>query len=404
MASRASRVVQDVLAMSQTIDLTRTTFFAYIFPPFVCQYLMGVLVQLEGTRAYRLAFFPVLLCFAWRATLVDMSGGDPTKVQANTMLVTQMCSMATRSAVWAFTHVRYRRLSPVMARSNPDSVYTACWNTWDLLINPRGIGWNWPRGLVVPKPAFETDSRRAFVLSLTAGFAFHVLAFDACVQTLRVLSPNTFGSLNGGPLFDHAFPLVLELARAVLVAFLAAAAAYFGLQYTYKFLAIVCVLSFHQHPSQWPPLFDAPWLSTSLTELWGRRWHQMMRDMLLTLGVQPFEWALGRSGGLLGAFFVSGVFHDIELGRGGYTGTVVGFWVMNGVGVALERVWKKTTGKRVGGVWGWTWMVGWLIIWGIPMVDVYAKVGRFASWSVVGGFEPSLALVGFVRKCISASN
>ena len=129
----------------------------------------------------------------------------------------------------------------------------------------------------------------------------------------------------------------------------------------------------------------------------------MMRDMLMTLGMQPFEWALGRPGGLLGAFFVSGVFHDIELGRGGYTTVVVGFWVMNGVGVVLERVWKKVTGKQVGGVWGRVWMMGWLVIWGLPMVDVYARAGRYASMSVVGGFEPSLALVGFVRKFVNAS-
>jgi hypothetical protein len=73
--------------MSQTIGLTKATFLAYILPPFVCQYLLGVLVQLEGTRSYRLALLPVTFCLAWRATFVDMSGGDPIKNQMNTMLV-----------------------------------------------------------------------------------------------------------------------------------------------------------------------------------------------------------------------------------------------------------------------------------------------------------------------------
>ena len=310
--------------------------------------------------------------------------------------------MVTRSAVWAFARVRYQRIFPVIknrSKSDSDSVYTACWNTWDLMINPRGIGWNWPRGLVVPKPAFETDSRFAFVLSLTAGFAFSMLAFDASVQTIRAMSPETFGSLKGGTLFDHTLPPILELLRAMLVSLLAAVSVYFGLQYTYKFLAIVCIILFHQHPSQWPPLFDAPWLSTSLSELWGRRWHQMMRDMLLTLGHQPCQWLFGRFGGLLGAFLISGIFHDFELGQSGHAVVSVGFWVMNGVGVVLERVWKKVTGKRVGGVWGRTWTVGWLLLWGIPMANVYAKVGRFSALSVVGGFEPSLALVAIVRRC-----
>ncbi|KAG8215148.1 hypothetical protein J3R82DRAFT_8639 [Butyriboletus roseoflavus] len=401
MPSQAS--VEGGFAVPREIGLTSATFLAYILPPLVCQYLMGVLVQLNRTRFYRLALLPVTVWLAWRATLVDMSGGHPAKVQTNSMLITQMSSLSTRSAVWAFAPVRYRRHSSTdnQNKANLGSVYAACWNTWDLLINPRGIGWNWPRGLVVPKPTFETDSRFIFVLLSAAGVAFHALAFDACVQSMRILSPETFGSLQGGSLFDQSLPPVLELLRSVLVSLLGASSAYFGLQYSYQLLAIVCVILFHQHPSQWPPLFDSPWLSTSLSELWGRRWHQMMRDMLLTLGGQPFDYMFGRLGSVLGVFLVSGIFHDIELrssGRGGNSVVPVGFWTMQGIGVILERVWKKVTGRSVGGVWGWMWMVGWLTFWGVPMVDEYAKVGRFAALSLPGRFEPSLALVrAFVR-------
>ena len=48
---------------------------------------MGVLVQLEGTRTYRMALLPVTVYLAWRATFVDMSGGDPTRAQMNITLV-----------------------------------------------------------------------------------------------------------------------------------------------------------------------------------------------------------------------------------------------------------------------------------------------------------------------------
>ncbi|KAI9463910.1 hypothetical protein HD554DRAFT_2222504 [Boletus coccyginus] len=196
--------VLEVFAMSQTIDLI-TTFLAYILPPLMCQYLIGVLVQLEGTRTYRMALLPVTMCLAWRATFMDMSGGGETKAQMNTTLVTQMCVLGMRSAVWAFARVRYRRYSPVDDR-NSDSVSTACWNAWDLLINPRGVGWSWPRGLVIPKPALEADSRVGFVLPSAVGVVFHAVAFDACVQTIRIFSPETFGSLKGGSLFDHTLP------------------------------------------------------------------------------------------------------------------------------------------------------------------------------------------------------
>ena len=69
------------------VGLTKTTFLAYIVPPFVCQYLMGVLMQLEGTHFYRLALLPIAVWLAWRATCVDMSGGDASQVQANSILI-----------------------------------------------------------------------------------------------------------------------------------------------------------------------------------------------------------------------------------------------------------------------------------------------------------------------------
>ena len=79
--------VEGVFAASQKIPLTRATFLAYILPPAVCLYFMGVLVQLKGTRFYRLAFLPALVWLCWRGMFVDMSGGDPKQGQMNTGLI-----------------------------------------------------------------------------------------------------------------------------------------------------------------------------------------------------------------------------------------------------------------------------------------------------------------------------
>ena len=48
---------------------------------------MGVLVQLKGTRFYRLALLPVLLWFTWHGIFVDMSGGNPKEAQMNNVLI-----------------------------------------------------------------------------------------------------------------------------------------------------------------------------------------------------------------------------------------------------------------------------------------------------------------------------
>ncbi|KAG9308680.1 hypothetical protein JVU11DRAFT_11637 [Chiua virens] len=364
---------------------------------------MAVLVQLSGTRFYRLALLPVTVWLAWRGAFVDMSGGDVKQAQANTMII--VSSVAMRVTVWASAQERFRRQDPSKKRNDSDSesIYTALWNAWDLLVNPRGIGWNWPRGLILPKPIFETDSRVTFIFLSAARLTINAFGFDACLQMIRILSPETFGSANGGSLFDGTLPPMLELARAVLVSFFTVWLAYFTIQWPYQIMAIVWVILFQQHPSQWPPLFNSPWLSTSLSELWGRRWHQMMRELLVTLGMRPFGYLFGPLGGLMGAFLVSGIFHDIELrsiGRGGNSASLIGFWVMCGVGVVLERVWKKSMGRSVGGILGWIWTFGWLALWGVPVVDEWAKSGRLGTLSLPGNFAPSLPLVTFVQRWI----
>ena len=83
----AADSVGGVFAVSQTIALTRASFLAYILPPAVCLYFMGVLVQLKGTRFYRLALLPALVWFAWRSIFIDMSGGDPRQAGMNNTFI-----------------------------------------------------------------------------------------------------------------------------------------------------------------------------------------------------------------------------------------------------------------------------------------------------------------------------
>ena len=78
---------EGVFAASQKIALTRATFLAYILPPAVCLYLMGVLVQFKGTRFHRLAFLPAFLWLCWRGIFIDMSGDDARQDHMNTLFI-----------------------------------------------------------------------------------------------------------------------------------------------------------------------------------------------------------------------------------------------------------------------------------------------------------------------------
>ncbi|KAI8880658.1 hypothetical protein K501DRAFT_254586 [Backusella circina FSU 941] len=72
------------------------------------------------------------------------------------------------------------------------------------------------------------------------------------------------------------------------------------------------------HFIQQPPLFDKPWLSRNLTELWSKRWQQAFRPGFVRLGYTPGRRlfagkknkSLGVLCGVFGAFLCSGLLHD----------------------------------------------------------------------------------------------
>jgi hypothetical protein len=401
-----------VFSTSSKTSLTMGSFVTYILPVLACRYSMGVLVQLRGTQVYRVALLPIMLWFAWRAIIsVDLSGGDPMQAELQSFLIAQMCSEAMRSLVWANVEEPYQRidghLSPESQESHDKadvgSISAALWNAWDLLLNVRGIGWNWPRGLILPNPVFDVRSRIAFVLLSATRCALYVLAYDATNQAILTISPEDVSYVTGGSIYDPSLPPVLQLLRCLIISGLAMLSVCFAIEWCYQLLATLFVTVFQQNPSQWPPLFDSPWLSTSLSDLWGRRWHQMFRHTLLGLGGRPFNFLFGRLGGVLGVFLVSGLFHALELravGRGGNILVVVGFFVMSGVGIVLERFWKRVSGRSVRGIWGWIWTFSWLALWGVPVVNEWAKAGRFGT-GALGEFKPSVALISFVRHLIA---
>ncbi|KAF9232210.1 membrane bound O-acyl transferase family-domain-containing protein [Melanogaster broomeanus] len=302
----------------------------------------------DGTQVYRVALLPIVW-FTWRASVsVDLSGGDPARAQLHAVHVRQCVPL------WATAQEPYRRI-PIDGKLSSESqgsrdkedsgsTATALWNAWDLLLNVRGIGWNWSRGPILPKPVFETHSRTAFVLWSAVRFAFHFLAYDATAPIIRMTSPENFTSVTGASTYDPSLPPVWQLLRCVTISTLVMLMACFATESCHILLAVLFVTVFQQHPSQWPPLFDSPWLSTSLNDFWGRRWHQMIRHILLMAAGRPFNVLFGRRGGVLGVFLLSGLVHDVDhrpFGRGGNFVIVVGFFTMNGVGVVLERVWKR---------------------------------------------------------------
>ena len=150
-----------------------------------------------------------------------------------------------------------------------------------------------------------------------------------------------------------------------------------GFMMVYALISFIGVVLLKQDTRAWPPVFDAPFLSTSLNEFWAKRWHQFLRRTFMVYGGLPCGYitsflpiptaakkSIVQIATVLGAFLASGVFHELTstaMGHG-WNGRVVWYFFMHGGLVIVERVWRKISGKRVGGWMGMVWVYFWVAV------------------------------------------
>lgn len=147
-------------------------------------------------------------------------------------------------------------------------------------------------------------------------------------------------------------------------------------------LSLLAVLVFRDRPSQWSPLlFGTPHLATSLSDFWGKHWHALFRRSFLFLAYAPASKLVrpvlgrtaARAAGVLAVFALSGLMHDLgqlNMGGGLDLKRMTGFFVLQGVGCLLEETFENFTGRKVRGLLGWVWTMGWLLTTGTQAADV----------------------------------
>ncbi len=110
------------------------------------------------------------------------------------------------------------------------------------------------------------------------------------------------------------------------------------------------------------------------------------------MGGRPlYALGFGRVGAVLGVFTASGTIHILGnwgLGHEAEFWAVGGYFVVQGVGVVLEGVWKKVFGHQVGGALGWMWTVAWgggggggVVGWANLLIDAWARAGLIEALS-----------------------
>ena len=376
--------------------------------PLLCHYVTAILVTLPRTFLIRLVILPITLFYTFRAaTQLDLAAGygDGRLAYLNQNLVVRwyflhllpwhsfsgrqvvMTAIAIRAVICTFQWIPYQRIDK--SRSVSSTYSQILLDATDLSLNFRGIGWSWSR---LPSAPAESRPSLTFFLHTLGSFFFHFVLGDVAHRFVQLFGPSTINTPVGGSIFDPSLPPLHRYSYSTLITFVVGFIIYASMQAWYQFFALFSFIFLSHSPSQWPPLFDHPWLATSVSQFWSRRWHQLFNDLFLSFGGNIFALLMGRVGRVLGAFFVSGVFHAFGLwglGQGGESFKVIGFFMIMAVGILLENSWKFFTGSRVDGFFGRVWTFVWLLGWGNILVDAWTTKGLIGSVFFPDEFRPS---------------
>jgi len=376
-------------------------------------YAHAVMAMLPGTFWFRVTLLPFTLWLAWsRAVTFDLAQylgnalgvANPLRsTHLNFAWVLAMCVVALKSFEWTFIIKdpirRYetpKEGQPLKVR--PLTVSNIFFDASDLLFNHRGLGWSWSSEPFPRNPEPPPSISRQFLDLL-----LKVTAFDAAHYIVEIIRPS-LSRLEGDTIFDETFDLVPRLLLVSCISLCGMIVIYSSVEVMYQVCALFGQIVLGQSAAQWPRIADRPWMSTSVTEFWGRRWHQLFRHLFVVYGARPGKKIAGWYGSIMGAYVVSAIMHVLGLwglGRGTeftYTG---GFFIMIGLASILERKWKHWTGKEVAGVFGMFWAATWQLIWGSGMVDVWTRRGIVANEFLPEKMRIGKALVNMVLTVVA---
>jgi hypothetical protein len=315
------------------------------------------------------------------------------------MLATVQCGMidiALRSVAWTFAKRPLRRYNPppeghhATLVERPLFILNVPLDALDLMCNKRGIGWSWS-----DKPFPKANARSTSIPVIIAKLLIKLVVLDVSHYLMQHFLPSVDGS-TVDTIFDPTLSMVPRCAWAAFSTVCGTVVVYTAIEIYYHVATLIGRILLRQLAWQWPPISNRPWLSTSITEFWSFRWHQIFRYIFVTFGARPGAALLGRAGTLIGAFAMSAVLHYLGmwgLGRGTEFRTVGGFFLLMGVGAALEHAFKVVTGRRVGGIWGRVWTMLWTTAWGTLVIDAWVRRGMCATDTIPGGPRPGKLLV-----------
>jgi hypothetical protein len=112
-------------------------------------------------------------------------------------------------------------------------------------------------------------------------------------------------------------------------------------------------------------LFRSPFISTSLTEFWGKRWNLAFSEMTAIALYRPLKKSLGISGAMIVAFLFSGLLHEMAISvpvKSGL-GYPLLYFLIHGLLMLLEKILERRgVGIFKNKIIGRVWVVFWLLL------------------------------------------
>ncbi|KAF8312930.1 hypothetical protein DL93DRAFT_1210928 [Clavulina sp. PMI_390] len=262
-------------------------------------------------------------------------------------------------------------------------------DAFEVCFSMRGIGWQYGTGtnVYLPPEWRDTTNKARFIRQTVALWLINCTLYDVITYGLRLVPG--LGTPAGGSIFAFGGgSTVKKYLISVTITFFTGTTFITGFEIVNQFLTLIAVGVLNQDLSSCPHLFENPWMAVSLHDLWSRRWHQLVRQTFLFLGGYPLSYILSTFaslvssvlrlpkptshrfvksaklvGFLVGTFIGSGLIHywgTYAMGRGSDLHPLI-FFSAQSIGIILERVWKKVTGRKVGGWVGRIWAIIWVV-------------------------------------------
>lgn len=273
------------------------------------------------------------------------------------------------------------------ASQSPErSSFSGLFDAIELIHTMRGLRFKFGLGTYIPPEPRDTSNRVTFLRATVLTFLINFLLLDF-IETITKLFPGV-GTVQGGSIFYPSLPLPQRYVVSTIIHLMTGCALLAGFNFVYDLITIIAVGLCGSSPTSWPPAVDNPWIADSMHNVWAKRWHQFLRHTFLLLGGYPGKWLAGDLGLVLGTFIASGLFHELaiySMGRG-FDHTVTFFFALQGPILICERLWRRLTGRRVGGMPGRLWVYFVMFVGAQPMSmffnDIRTLVNSLAadSW------------------------